>query len=250
MIAARRPSVAYKDRYRADDFIPCEFCLAFYLKTSLWQHVRTCPFKPENEQLSANYIINGLTIASPFVPTLPEEEAKLDKLFLGMKETAANPGIPKICETDQLIREFGKSLLGRLGEEDERRLKDVDNVRTKIRTVGRLLKELRNVEGEEKTISDFIKGTEFKKVVSATKSLALSCDSSQLALTLGHYIKQIAFLKVSCGIMNGSSEYQQEGKDFQYLYEAHWNNQVSCVAKRRQRLRQINKPSEIPSRQT
>ena len=77
--------------------------------------------------------------------------------------------------------------------------------------------------GGIKTISDFIKGTAFKKVVSATKYLALACDSPQLALTLGHYVKQIAFLKVRCGIITGSSECQQEGKDFQYLYEAHWN---------------------------
>lgn len=62
-------------------------------------------------------------------------------------------------------------MLVRLGEENEQRLKDIDNVRTKIRTMGHLLKELRTLDGEDKTLNDFIKGSEFKKILEATKSV-------------------------------------------------------------------------------
>lgn len=78
--------------------------MAFYLKTSVWQHKRICPVKPKNETDVDNYINNGMTIISAFVPALPEEEIELEKLFLGMKETVANSGIPKICQSDLLIR--------------------------------------------------------------------------------------------------------------------------------------------------
>ena len=46
--------------------------------------------------------------------------------------------------------------------------------------------------------------------------------------------------------MNGSLTEQNEGRDFQFLYQAFCNNIVSCVAKRRQNLRQINKPAVTP----
>ena len=63
-----------------------------------------------------------------------------------MPETQANLGVQNICQNDPLIREFARSILNRLGEEHEQRLKDIDNIRTKVRTLGRLLKELNTTE--------------------------------------------------------------------------------------------------------
>ena len=46
--------------------------------------------------------------------------------------------------------------------------------------------------------------------------------------------------------MNDCKQEQNEGKDLQTLYQAHWNNRISCVANRKQSLRQLNKSPEIP----
>ena len=67
--------------------------------------------------------------------------------------------------------------------------------------------------------NDYITGRTFFKVLDATQSLAIKSDSPQIALVLGHFI---------------------------FIYQAHWNNVVSCLAKRRQILRQLNLPSLIP----
>lgn len=67
-----------------------------------------------------------------------------------------------------------------------------------------------------------------------------------MALTLGHYIKHISLLKGSLGIQEENDEFVKEARDFSELYQAHWNNRVSSVAKRRQKLRHVNKPSKIP----
>jgi hypothetical protein len=37
-----------------------------------------------------------------------------------------------------------------------------------------------------------------------------------------------------------------EARDFKELYNEHWNNRVSSIAKRRQKLRHINKPGKVP----
>lgn len=96
------------------------------------------------------------------------------------------------------------------------------------------------------SLTEYIAPKNFLTVVNATKSLVLKTDSPQIALVLGHYIKQINLLKISLGIMNNCKQEQNEGRDFQILYQAHWNHRISCVAKRRQRLRQLNKSPEIP----
>ena len=43
-----------------------------------------------------------------------------------------------------------------------------------------------------------------------------------------------------------SEQLKKEAGDFKLLYEAHWNSKISCVANRRKKLRQINKPNVLP----
>ena len=246
LVLVRRPEEKFRGRYTADMFLPCEFCLGFYLSTSLWVHAAICTFKPEGTQPSKNFTRNARVLLSPFVKQVSEEDIALNTIFDGMKETAANPGLKKICENDLLIREFTLSMVGRLGEDDEQRIKDIDNVRTKVRTVGRLLKQLQHDNQTCDPLSTFICGQRYKKVCEATKRLAVTTDSPQIALVLGNYIKHLALLKISMGICNGDADEQSEGRDFQFLFQAHWNNQVSCVAKRRQRLRKLNKSEKLP----
>lgn len=206
----------------------------------------SCCLRPLNKQPSTNYVRDAQVLLSPYVKEMTDDDKTLEALFTGMKETVANPGLPEICKTDPLIREFAKSLLCRLGPSDDQRIKDLDNIRTKVRTVGRLLSQLNENRTEALPLEKFISGTHFTYVVNATKALALKTNSPQIALVLGHYMKHSALLKISLGIQNAFVEMQNEGRDFQILYQAHWNNQVSCVAKRRQRLRTLNKPAEIP----
>jgi hypothetical protein len=163
-----------------------------------------------------------------------------------MKETSANPGISELCRRDKLIREFAKSMPCRLGEDSEQRVKDMDNVRTKVRTVGRLLKELQ-IQGEQPLpLEHFISGSKFNQVVNATIAISKQSNSPQIALVLGHYVKHLALLKVSMSIQNAQKEDANEARDFQKLYQAHWNNRVSSVAKRRQKLRHLNQPTRMP----
>ena len=246
LVVARRPSGKNQNTYAAENFLPCEYCLGFYMKDTLWLHINSCLLKPKEKQPSANYVRDAKVMLTPFLPDVTEEDAQLESFFNGMKETTANPGIPCICKNDLLIKEFSKSMLLRLGEKSEQRIKDIDNVRTKVRTVGRLLKELNETKEAALPLSDYITGRNFGLVTNATKSLALKSDSPQVALTLGHYIKHVALLKISVGIQEDNSDYIKEGRNFQELYQCHWNSRVSSVAKRRQQLRHINKESKLP----
>eukprot|EP00105_Crassostrea_gigas_P044477 XP_019928625.1 PREDICTED: uncharacterized protein LOC105342541 isoform X2 [Crassostrea gigas] len=44
LIVARRP---VGGKHTQSDYLPCKFCLRFYLKVELWRHCKTCPFMGE-----------------------------------------------------------------------------------------------------------------------------------------------------------------------------------------------------------
>lgn len=44
LIVARRP---VGGKHTQSDYLPCKFCLRFYLKVELWRHCKTCPFVGE-----------------------------------------------------------------------------------------------------------------------------------------------------------------------------------------------------------
>ena len=184
---------------------------------------------------------------APCVPVKMKDEAtkNLDDLINNMRETVDNPGLRQICESDELIREFGRSLIGRLGSEDEQRLKDKDNIRTKMRYVARLMKHL-NEDKPHKPLTYYITGKQFHTVANGVKSLAMKTQSTSLATALGHYIRQIALLKRSLAIEQDDDQSIKEAKNFQAMFDAHWRNSVSSVALRRARLRQMNRKIVMP----
>ena len=165
------------------------------------------------------YLKDARFLLLPFVNKLSDEDRRIEKLLSGMKETKANPGIRALCRADPLIAEFGKSLCGRLGEAG------LDSVQTIVRNIGRLLKYLNMNTEKDQPFSKYICGPYFKAIVNASKD----ADSPQVAINPGIYINQLVLLKISLGVMSGDVKKQEDGRNFQCLYQAHWNNQVLCV---------------------
>ena len=89
-----------------------------------------------------------------------------------MKTTAANPGLEDIARSDELIRDYCRSLLQRLGDDTEQRIKDKDNIRTKLRTIAKLFKALNQRTPRWQSLAHFISGPCFDLLVSTTKDLA------------------------------------------------------------------------------
>ena len=154
-----------------------------------------------------------------------------------------------MCKNDEIIKEFSWGQLERLGTDEEKRLKDEDNIRTKVRTLGRGLKKMNENLHDQPwlSLSQFLSPKYFRHVVASVKELALDTDSPNIALTLGHYIKQSILLKISLGIEREDKDLIERGQSFKTLYETHWNNMVYSVANRRQKLRQINNKIVIPT---
>ena len=244
LVVARRPG-EQEEGSKRPMYLPCEFCLGFYREDVLWKHVTNhCWHKPETT-VSSNAVRNSKLLIAPYVRR-NSDETPLDDFFNRMKETKENPGVPDLCKNDELIREFAQSLLERIGDESDQRRKDADNMRTKVRTVGRLLKKLQELTGQTKAMSFFLTGTYFQAVVDAVKDMSIQSNSPSLAIVLGHYIKQLNLLKRTTSYAKEDEISRKESKAFGAAYEAHWNNKVSHVANRRATMRTLNKPDNLP----
>ena len=234
---ARRPTGESK----AADFLPCTCCLGFFQKDNLWAHSKVCIGKDADTPPAS--ISASQRMLSPYKET---QDCAVNNIFIKMKTTAANPGLEDIARSDELIRDYCRSLLQRLGDDTEQRIKDKDNIRTKLRTIAKLLKALNQRTPRWQSLAHFISGPCFDLLVSTTKDLAAQADSPSIAIRLGFAIKQIALLKLSKAIKTGDPLMELEAKQFQCLFTAHWSNQVACVANRRQRLRRINRDIQVP----
>lgn len=153
-------------------------------------------------------------------------------------------GVEVIVREDELIQSFGTEQLGRLGTDDERRTTDLNNIKTKLRSVARLCERIRCITNTKLFMTDYIQTKHFASVMQAAKDL--SAVSPQLTITLGHYMRSLVLLKISASIAAESTHQRQQADDFKHLMEAHWRTQVATVTRRRQKLRKLNKTEEIP----
>lgn len=203
--------------------------------------------KPDSDQPSTNYLRNAKMMLAPFLTAGDKDDEEVDDIFSHMKETGSNAGVRETCRNDLLIREFATALLDRLGTTTEQRRKDKDNIRTKLRTVGRLLKHLNEAKFRPQSLSSYITGKQFIDVVKAVKALSMDSNSPSLAISLGNHLKHIYLLKISLAIQSDDQNMRKEAVDFKELYEAHWNAKVASVSNRRLKLRSLNKEVTMPS---
>ena len=70
--------------------------------------------------------------------------------------------------------------------------------------------------------------------------------NDQMGLTIGGYVKKLILLKISSAIMHDNQDKQKEAEKFRYLFDAHFTSEVSAVAGKRQKLRRLNKPEDLP----
>ena len=182
-------------------------------------------------------------LISPFI-TLDSDNDDIQNVIIQMRETTQNPGLRNICMQDILIKEFCRGLLHKLGTEDEQRPKDKNNVSTKLRAVARVLIKLNEKTKNDCHLTSYIIPKYFMLVVNTVRDMGK--DSPNLALTLGHYIKQICQLKQSLAIQSEAKKDQEDAAAFNVLLSAHWNSYVAAVSLRRLKLRTLNKSIELP----
>lgn len=125
-----------------------------------------------------------------------------------------------------------------------RRANAFNPLRQKLRASATILLESRRIALEITDMNNLLSPQYFKVFITACKTI--SSRNNQMGLTIGSYVKQLILLKISKGIQTDNELMKKEAENFRYLMDAHFLSEVSAVAGKTQRLKQINKADDLP----
>ncbi|XP_021356135.1 uncharacterized protein LOC110452122 [Mizuhopecten yessoensis] len=255
LIVDRRP----KNVKNLEDFLPCSFCLGFFLKGDLWRHSKTCPLKmqgSEEQKETRVQLSSKLLLESSMALT---KNSKVDQEFLTVVAGMKQDEVLDCIKSDNALRLLGGSMIQKVGKSR------VANVRQKLRELGRLLIEMRKttpVNGTSlQNFNDIIKPENFDRITEVVWNIAGTSLSGEevytqrglpkyekpsLALKLGHSLKKMAEMKRGCAIRNGDEVGRKEAENYIILHASEWNDKISSHASQTLSERRHNDPNLLP----
>ena len=228
-----------------EKFIPCEFCLAMFVRSSLWKHKKNCPFKPDSQAEAGSRHCQGS--GSLLLPFSSEASEGLKRDVLSAMH---QDEVTAAVRTDDLIMRFGSRMHFKHGHIQHRQ----QYIRERIRQIGRLLVKMKNTTKSVNCLADCIVPEYFEQVVKAVRCLcgfdedAHMYTTPSLALKMGHSLKECVRLEINRCTIQGSSAADKKKKceEFLSLCDSEWSHEVSSHALRSLHLRKFNKPVVLP----
>ncbi len=221
------------------DYGPCPHCFGYFIRRELWRH--KCPMKESNKLHERIAHKSSLLLPPP-----PGSSQLLQQITCPMKSDE----VSRVAKSDTVIVKSAEREFLKAGHDKDRH----NNVRTRMRELGRLLIQLRLTSGKKNaSLDSFLTPPMYPTVVSAVLSLCgFDSQSStyaipSLAIRLGHAIKNCA------GILRGEALQQEKmseaqmRKTFQTLCGLNWTNDVSAHAHRTLVEAKRNNPTVLPT---
>ncbi|XP_033730885.1 uncharacterized protein LOC117320396 [Pecten maximus] len=250
LIVDRRP----KNVRSLKEFLPCSFCLGFFLKSELWRHSKTCPLKmqgSEEQKETRVQLSSKLLLESSMALT---KNSKVDQEFLTVVTGMKQDDVLDCIKSDNSLRLLGGSMIQKVGKSR------IANVRQKLRELGRLLIEMRKTTSLQ-NFNDILKPGNFDNITEVVWNIAGTSQSGEeaftkrglpkyekpsLALKLGHSLKKMAEMKRGCAIRNGDEVGRKEAENYIILHATEWNDKISSHASRTLSERHHNDPNLLP----
>ena len=244
------------------EYLPCQFCLNFYIKAELWRHTKTCgfigtPLKDENAELekkrakeciaAGRYLIQGATGAKALGFQADDIAFQQDVLH-----RMHNDDVSRVVKSDPLILLLGKAQYAKLGS------RRAGQVREKIRLLGRLKTKMRDLTGKvSANLEEFLKPECFDMCAHACKLLAVPSEKAlmsgadaflrpSVALKVGQLLKRMSILKRGQAIRTGDIQKRTEATDFIDLHQGEWADKVSGPAKQSISEQHYNRKEILP----
>lgn len=259
LIVARRP---VGGKHTLSDYLPCKFCLRFYLKGELWRHCKTCPFM--GEPLSNLYKdmddIKGVKqfrkagqlILEGAVGRKSISEKEKRDFYHFIANALTDDEVGKEVLKDNSLLELGATLFEKLGKQR------ASEVRYRLRLLARLKRKLRDRNASHGLdMSSYIKPENYDMFLESTKDLVGVCDERSLngvkmfkkpemGKKIGHLIKRMANFKIGKAIRERDTISRQEATDFLTLHEVEWTEKVSSIAHQTTKEKRFNKKDMLP----
>ena len=212
-----------------EDYLPCKFCLTFYIKKELYRHCKTCKFatgaRDHKFASDGRLLLDGAMIDYNNVP-----EA-LHKVLNNMRSDLLTATVKR----DPIILQFGVSLLKKLGP------KRANDIAQRMRQLARISLRLGKQQKLKRApgLQDFLSGASFDLLVNAVSAASEAYEDStgrqlfknpNLALKVGHSLLKLGKLKLGLAIRSRDSISKTEAEEFISLHESDFTDQIATSA--------------------
>ncbi|XP_041939070.1 uncharacterized protein LOC121700265 [Alosa sapidissima] len=238
LVPRKRPTM----KTQRSDFLHCLFCHGLFMRENVWRYHKTCPMKPKNSSTTP-----GKTRVQKMCAFMEPIPSHINEKLWTLLSTMSQDEITHTVKNDERILQLGQQHLNKSGSNPKR----YENIRQKMREVGRLLITARKMTAV-KDIKDLIDAKKYQTVVKAVKetcgydSRTETYKIKGLALKLGHSLKKVAKLMESNGRMSGNYEMVAQAVDFQKVHETKWCDYISSTALRNLHEAKWNTPLILP----
>jgi len=260
LIVAKRPE---KGVHVKSDYLPCKFCLRFYVKDELWRHGRRCYYSPHDphsedavdneEQVQLNIVEAGVRLLNGAgVSVSKEVNAEKEEFYVYVMQALQDDNLEKGVKNDPGIMMFGRTVFDRLGR------RRAGKVRYRIRLLERIKRAARSLtKSDGSEISDYLAPDKFDAVVEAVRTLVgvsderrlngvIMFDKPELAKKTGQLIRKFAEMIEGRLVVDRKRERRQDVADFLYLYSTQWSHKIGSIAHQTSVERKFNKKQVLP----
>ncbi|XP_053366395.1 uncharacterized protein si:ch211-266o15.1 isoform X2 [Clarias gariepinus] len=196
-------------------YLPCQYCLAFYIRNDLWRHERSCKMRTDGSSVSLRR-----TVSSTMLPLKSSTSGDLEEAIDGLMQDSIFHHI----RDDALICKYGARLFVKLGRAKKHQVYIVQ----KMRQLARFMLVVKGLDGSVQYLHQLctpsrldlvIKGA---GIVSGFDETLRKFEKPSVAIKIGNTIRQAA--EVICGenVMEGDAETVANVKEFIRLFEKKW----------------------------
>lgn len=219
----KNPSISVRD------FLPCQHCFAFYRKTDLWRHERSCKARKGDQKSSES--INRARVHSAASRLLPMSEF----LTGGCEEIIHimhQDDISRHVRNDPLICKYGNALSAKYYHDKSQ----FAYIAQKMRELGRFVLAVNELDESVKFLHEICLPSKFELAVEGAKKLSGFDPTSSkfktvsLLSKIGYSLKRAAEIAFGESRMTEDSETESEVKKFIQLLDTKWSQCFSRKA--------------------
>lgn len=235
LIVKRRPEQIGQ---KGTDFLPCQKCLGFYAKHTLYRHAKIC-------QLNKQKWTRVQSTSSTLLPIHKSANKALrEKVLARMVADSVSNEVKR----DWLILLFGTHLINKHAHEKHMFVW----ISAKMRELARLLIKLKKLNSMIKQLSDIFQAKYFDLLVRGVQELT-GFDSETgcfkipaLALKLGHSLKKCIDILIIESVKQEDMQKKSSLENFKYVFDIQWTSNISKHASETLYKAKWNQKSLIP----
>uniref|UniRef100_A0A3P9KK52 Chromo domain-containing protein n=1 Tax=Oryzias latipes TaxID=8090 RepID=A0A3P9KK52_ORYLA len=208
------------------DFLPCQFCFAFYRKTDLWRHERSCKVPKGDQSHSENSkTTNGKSFAPGLLPVAEFLTETCKEIINVMHQDEISTHI----RTDPLICKYGHALSLKYANDKSQ----FSYIAQKMRELGRFVLAVNELDKRVKYLHEVCLPSKFELAVEGVKKIGgfdpISSKFKTISLVtkIGYSLKRAAEIAFGESRMAEDSKTENEVKTFIQLLDTKWNESFS-----------------------